>query len=170
MRNIMFSRLQAAFPILSEDVPVDRWVKKIFPWKTDREISATTTLDNRECYRLDTTNLPPLDATLVSQSGAIIDIHILDLSAGGLSGTVSAPEPLYKGQVLTLVFVLPLEDLTLIKTEANLILVNTQNPDSTVLRIEFSKTLDSRQRDLIHGFIVTKQLEMIRQLKGWGMS
>ena len=166
----MISRLTAAFPVLAEDVPVDRWVKKIFPWKTDREISATTVLDNRECYRLDLENIPPLDATLVSQNGAIIDIHVLDLSAGGLSGTVSAPEPLYKGQIMTLVFVLPLEDLTLIKTEATLVLVNPQDPESTILRMEFSKTLDSRQRDLIHGFIVTKQLEMIRQLKGWGMS
>lgn len=166
----MFSRLTAAFPVLAEDVPVDRWVKKIFPWKTDREISATTVLDNRECYRLDLENIPPLDATLVSQHGTIIDIHILNLSAGGLSGTVSAPEPLYKDQIMTLVFVLPLEDLTLIKTEATLVLVNSQDPESTILRMEFSKTLDSRQRDLIHGFIVTKQLEMIRQLKGWGLS
>jgi c-di-GMP-binding flagellar brake protein YcgR len=166
----MFSRLQAAFPILAEDVPVDRWVKKIFPWKTDREISTTTVLDNRECYRLDLENIPPLDATLVSQNGTIIDIHLLDLSAGGLSGTVSSPEPLYKGQVVTLVFVLPLEDLTLIKTEASLILVNPQDPESTILHMQFAKTLDSRQRDLIHGFIVSKQLEMIRQLKGWGMS
>lgn len=167
----MFSRLQAAFPILTEDVPVDRWVQKIFPWKTDREISSTTVLDKRECYRLDTKNLPPLDATLVSQNGAIIDIHILDLSAGGLSGTVSTPEPLFKGQVLTLVFVLPLEDLTLVKTEASLVSVAPQESnDSTVLHVEFAKTLDSKQRDLIHGYIVKQQFQMIKQLKGWGMS
>jgi len=167
----MFSRLQAAFPILAEDVPVDRWVKKIFPWKTDREISAKTVLDNRECYRLDMENLPPLDATLVSQMGAIIDIHILNLSASGLSGKVSTLGPFHKDQVLTLVFVLPLEDLTLIKTEAGVISVDPgEDGGSAVLHMKFSKTLDSKHRDLIHGFIVNKQFEMIRQLKGWGMS
>jgi PilZ domain-containing protein len=167
----MFSRLQAAIPILTDDIPVERWVKKIFPWKADRESATPAVLDKRECYRLDTKNHPPMDATLIShQSGSIIDIHVLDLSAGGLSGKVSVPENFYIDQVLTLVFVLPLEDLTLIKTEASLISVDAQDNGETILHVEFCESLDSGQRDLIHGYIVKKQFEMIKQLKGWGMS
>ncbi len=163
----MFSRLQASIPLLTDEIHVDRWVKKIFPWKSGSENSTTTVLDKRECYRLNMASLPPLDATLVTASGAIIDIHMLDLSAGGLSGAVSTPEPLHKGQVLTLIFALPLEDLVLMKTEAGLISVTPGENGLTILHVEFSEALGSRQRDLIHRYIIEKQFEMIKQLKGW---
>lgn len=167
----MFSRLQAVIPLLSDEVHVERWVKKVFPWKTNGKSSAHALQDNRECYRLDMKNLPHLDATLVSESGAIIDITILNLSAGGLASRVSTPVPLNIGQVLTLVFVLPLEEPTLIKTKACLIEIKPiESSDSIVLHMEFSNTLDSGQKDLIHGFIVNKQFEMIQRLKGWSMS
>ncbi|GJL79272.1 MAG: hypothetical protein NPINA01_22610 [Nitrospinaceae bacterium] len=165
----MFSRLQAAIPILTEEIHIDGWVKKIFPWKTNSGHLADTPPDNRECYRLDMQNLPPLDATLVSQGGAIFDLKVLNLSASGLSCRIPKVEPVFRDQVFTLVFALPLEEPVLIKTEAYLISSNpTESGNSEVLHLQFSGNLDSRQRDLIHGFIVKKQFDMIKQLRRGG--
>ena len=162
----MFSRLQATFPVLTDDVHVGRWIRKIFPWKTDNQVPPNSVLDYRESYRLDMQNLQPLDATFVTETGVIVDINVLNLSAGGLSGMVSCQEPLYSDQVFTLIFVLPLEEPILVKTEARLVAIDpNESPDSRVLHIEFSKDLDARHKDQIHGYIVQKQLEMIQRRK-----
>ena len=164
----MFSRLQAAIPVFTEDLHVDRWVKKIFPWKMNRERTADASLDQRECYRLDMKHLPPLDATLVSENGANIDLGILNLSAGGLCGKIALSVPLFKNQGLSVAFVLPLEEPLLMKTSACLIAIESNgHPDCRILRLQFSGGLDDQQKDLIHGFIVTKQFEMIKRKREW---
>ena len=164
----MFSRLQAAIPVFTEDLHVDRWVKKIFPWKMNRKRTADASLDQRECYRLDMKHLPPLDATLVSENGANIDLGILNLSAGGLCGKIALSVPLFKNQGLSVAFVLPLEEPLLMKTSACLIAIESNgHPDCRILRLQFSGGLDDQQKDLIHGFIVTKQFEMIKRKREW---
>ncbi|MCH8312630.1 MAG: hypothetical protein IID17_06555 [Nitrospinae bacterium] len=164
----MFSRLQAAIPVFTEDLHVDRWVKKIFPWKMNRKRTADASLDQRECYRLDMKHLPPLDATLVSENGANIDLGILNLSAGGLCGKIALSVPLFKNQWLTVLFVLPLEEPLLMKTSACLIAIESNgHPDCRILRLQFSGGLDDQQKDLIHGFIVTKQFELIKRKREW---
>ncbi len=167
----MFSRLQAAIPVLKDDLHVDRWVKKIFPWKMNHRRTEDALLDQREYYRLDMKHLPPLDATLVSENGANIDLGILNLSAGGLCGKIAPSVPLFKNQRLTIAFVLPLEEPMLMKTSACLIAIESNGrPDSRILRLQFSAGLDDQQKDLIQGFIVTKQFELIQRGKEWEIS
>ena len=164
----MFSRLQAAIPVFTEDLHVDRWVKKIFPWKMNRKRTADASLDQRECYRLDMKHLPPLDATLVSENGANIDLGILNLSAGGLCGKIAPSVPLFKNQWLTVLFVLPLEEPLLMKTSACLIAIESNgHPDCRILRLQFSGGLDDQQKDLIHSYIVKKQFELIKRGRDW---
>ncbi len=164
----MFSRLQAAIPVFTEDLHVDRWVKKIFPWKMNRKRTADASLDQRECYRLDMKHLPPLDATLVSENGANIDLGILNLSAGGLCGKIATSVPLFKNQWLTVLFVLPLEEPLLMKTSACLIAIESNgHPDCRILRLQFSGGLDDQQKDLIHSYIVKKQFDLIKRGRDW---
>jgi len=167
----MFSRLQAAIPVFTEDLHVDRWVKKIFPWKMNRKRTADASLDQRECYRLDMKHLPPLDATLVSDNGANIDLGILNLSAAGMCGKIATLVPLFKNQWLTVLFVLPLEEPLLMKTSACLMAIESKGrPDSRILHLQFARGLDDQQKELIHGYIVKKQLEMIQQRREWEVS
>lgn len=162
----MFSGLQATFPVLTDNVHMGRWIKKIFTWKTNRKSPQNTTPDSRECYRLDMRNLHPLNAAFATKTRAVIDASVLNLSASGLAGVTSHPELLSSDQVFTLVFVLPLAEPILIKTEAHLVAVNpNESPDSKVLHIEFSKDMKTRDKDMIHGYIVKQQFDMIQKRK-----
>ena len=130
----------------------------------NRKQTLDTILDQREFYRLDMKHLPPLDATLVSENGADIDLGILNLSAGGLCGKITPSVPLFKNQWLTVAFVLPLEKPMLIKTSACLMAIESNGrPDSRILHLQFSRGWDDQQKDLIHGYIVKKQFELIQR-------
>ncbi len=167
----MFSKLQAAIPVLKDDFHVDRWVKKIFPGKTGRKRRMDALLEQREFYRLDLEHLAPLDATLVSGNGANIDLEIMNISAGGLCGKITPSVPLFKNQWLTVAFVLPLKESILMKTSACMISIESNGrPDYRILRLQFSGGLDDRQKEMIHGFIVNQQFELIRRRKAWQMS
>jgi len=167
----MFSRLQAAIPVLTDDLHVDRWVKKIFPWKTHQKGTADALLDQRECYRLNMKQLPTLDATLVPENGANIDLGILNLSAGGLCGRITPSVTLSQNQRLTVAFVLPLEEPVLMRTSACLVAIESKGrQDSRILRLQFSEGLDDRQKELIHGYIVKKQFELIKRGRNWEVS
>jgi len=170
-RKTMFSRLQAAIPVLTTDLNVERWVKKVLPWKKNREKKVDALLDQRDCYRLNMKHLPSLDATLVSENGVDIDLGVLNLSAGGLCGKIAPSVPLYKNQPLTIAFILPLEKPIVMKTSACLVAIETNgSPDARILRIQFSGGLDDQQKDLLHGFIVKQQLELIKQGRNWEMA
>ncbi len=167
----MLSRLQAAIPVLTEDIPFDRWAKKIFTWKMNRKQTMEAILDQREFYRLNMKKLPPLDATLVSESGADIDLEILNISAGGMCGRIMPSVPLFQNQSLTVAFVLPLEEPVILKTLASLVAIESNgHPDARVLRLQFSDGLEEMKKEMLHGFIVNKQLELIRQGKEWEIS
>jgi len=167
----MFSRLQAVIPVLTDDLHVDRWVKKIFPWKTNQKRTEDALLDQRECYRLNMKHLPTLDATLVSENGANIDMGILNLSAGGLCGKVIPSASLSQNQWLTVEFILPLEDPMRMRTSACLVAIESKgHPDSRILRLQFSEGLDDRQKELIHGYIVKQQFELIKRGRNWEVS
>jgi len=167
----MFSRLQAVIPILTDGLHVDRWVKKIFPWRINQKKTEDTLLDQRECYRLNMKHLPTLDATLVSEDGANIDMGILNLSAGGLCGKVIPSASLSQNQWLTVEFVLPLERPMPMKTSACLVAIESNgHPDSRILRLQFSEGWDDQKKDLLHGFIVKKQFELIKRGRDWEVS
>lgn len=167
----MFSRLQAAIPVLTDDLHVDRWVKNIFTWKMSRKQTLDAILDQREFYRLNMKHLPPLDATIVSENGANIDLEILNLSASGLCGRIIPSVPLFQNQWLTVAFILPLDEPIVMKTTACLIAIESNgHPDARVLRLQFSEGFEDLKKEMLHGFIVKKQLELIKQGKEWEIS
>lgn len=167
----MFSIFQAVIPALTDDPPADSGGKKIFPEKRDQERAMDAILDQREFYRLDMQHLPSLDATLISKNGANIDLEIMNISAGGLCGRIAPSVPLFKNQWLTVAFILPLEESILMKTSACMISIESNGrPDSRILRLQFSGGLDDQQKEMIHGFIVKQQFELIQRRKEWQMS
>ena len=167
----MLSKLQAAIPALTDDLHVENWVNKIFPEKTSRKGKPERLLEQREYYRLDMKQLPSLDATLISRNGANIDLGILNISAGGLCGKISPSVPLFKNQLLNVAFVLPFEEPMLVKTSACLLSIETSElSDARVLRLQFSEGLDDWQRELIHVYVLKKQLDLIKQRREWQTS
>jgi c-di-GMP-binding flagellar brake protein YcgR len=164
----MYSKLETATPASTDDLHVDNWVNKMSTEKPYRERTPDSILDQREFYRLDMKHLPSLDATLISKNGANIDIGVLDLSAGGLCGRITPPVPLFKNQWLTVAFVLPFEEPTLVKTSACLMSIETTEfTESRILHLRFSGGLDDWQKELIHSYIVKKQFELIQRRREW---
>ena len=167
----MLSKLQAAIPTLTNDLPVDNWVNKIFPEKTPQKRKPERLLEQREYYRLDMKHLPPLDATLISKNGANIDLEILNISASGLSGKITPSVPLFENQLLNVAFVLPFDEPMLVKTSASLLSIETSElSDARVLRLQFSEGLEDWQRELIHVYVLKKQLELIQRRREWQTS
>ncbi len=166
----MFSRLQASIPVLTDEDNIEGWIKKIFPWNYDKE-GAQELLDHREYYRLNLEAFPALDATVVFRDGSVGDLLPLDISAGGLSGHITTSLPLFEGQRLRVVFVLPLDEPVVLNTEVHLIAKeHDEFPDAWVLHLQFSDALDDSQKELLHRFIIKKQFQLIKRKKGWRFS
>lgn len=167
----MLSKLQAAIPVLTDDLHVDRWVKKIFTWKMNRKQTMDSILEQRESYRLNMKHLPSLDATLLSENGADIDLEVLNISAGGLCGRITPSVPLFQNQSLAIAFVLPLEEPIIMKITACLMEIESNDqPDSRILHIQFSEGLEELKKEKLHTFIVEKQLELIQRRREWQMA
>jgi c-di-GMP-binding flagellar brake protein YcgR len=164
----MLSKLQAAIPTLANDLPVENWVNKIFPEKTPQKRKPEGLLEQREFFRLNMGHLPPLDATLISKNGANIDLEVLNISASGLCGKITPSVPLFKNQLLNVAFVLPFDEPMLVKTSTSLLSIDpSEFSDARVLRLQFSEGLDDWQRELIHVYVLKKQLELIQQRREW---
>jgi len=164
----MLSKLQAAIPTLTNDLHVDDWMNKVFPEKTPKKRKPDSLLDQREFFRLNMEHQPPLDATLISKHGANIDLEVLNISASGLSGKITPSVPLFKNQLLNIAFVLPFDEPMLVKTSACLLSIETSKlSDARALRLQFSEGLDEWQRELIHVFVLKKQLELIQRRREW---
>ena len=167
----MFSRLQAAIPVFTDEDRIDHWVKKIFPWRQEGKKDSRDFPDQREYYRLGLEHFPPLDAALVFRDGSVTDLLPLNLSASGLCAKTSTALPLFEGQFLRLIFVLPLEEAVVLNTEARLVArEHGLLPGSWVLHLQFSEKTDDPQRELIHRYIIKKQFEKIKHNQGWRFS
>lgn len=159
----MFSRLQAIIPLAQDGDLVDRWIKKIFPWKNAPSTEFARPEDRREFFRLNLETLPPLDATLILNNGTLVNMFVQDLSASGLCCRIADPVSMVEGQSLTVLFILPLETPVVMKTESLLVAMGVLRPSTAfLLRIKFSDHMNESNRELIHRFIIQKQFEIIQ--------
>jgi c-di-GMP-binding flagellar brake protein YcgR len=136
-----------------------RWIEKWFGRRSLPEDSGTG--ERRESFRLPLNRFSPLDASLVTRSGAVVAALIHNLSAGGLSCQVFEPEPFSKGQPLLLLCVLPLSGRTFVQTDALTIHHRGRaSARSQVLGLSFGEFIDPQSEDTLHRYIIEQQLEL----------
>ncbi|NIQ00670.1 MAG: PilZ domain-containing protein, partial [Nitrospinaceae bacterium] len=138
--------------------PQRSWFAKILPWPPGSPAREESPPDRRHAFRLNLKNFHPLEAKLRLKNGTVVNILIRDLSAGGMCCQVAEPIQAAKGDRLTAMFILPLEQPFVLKTEARVVTrALNGRPDPKILRLKFSESLSESSRDLIHRFIITKQ-------------
>jgi len=142
----------------------DSWWKKIFARKNGHQAGCDEGRDRRDSFRLELNDLHPLDACLTLNDGEVICTVIEDLSASGFSCVFSEPVEIHGGEPMTVVFVLPMDEPMIIKTEALLINQSVNGtPYSRMVRFRFCQGMTDTNRELIHRYIIKKQFEMIRE-------
>ena len=136
---------------------VEKWIKNLFSIK-----SATTykTTDRRDFYRLPYDKIQPLDLCLTMQDEQVYCTTIEDLSASGFSCRLNELGTIRCGEPISALFVLPLDEPVIIRTEVFLISI-VGNEDARFFRFCFYDEMSDDNRELIHRYIVQKQFEMI---------
>ena len=143
---------------------VHYWLGKIFGPQANRSRILQTRTDRRRDYRLDLAHHQPIDASLISRNGAVVGTLLHNMSGGGLCCQIFEPLRLSQGQLLTAVFVLPLEEPFILKTEARLVTPPTRHTSySRIIRLGFSNWINETSQDTLHRFILENQLAQIRQ-------
>jgi hypothetical protein len=139
--------------------PVEKWIKKLFRIK-----STTTdkTTDRRDFYRLPHDKIQPLDLCLTMQDEQVYCTTIEDLSASGFSCSLNESGTIHCGEPISALFVLPLDEPVIIRTEVFLISI-VGNEDARFFRFCFYDEMSDDDRELIHRYIVQKQFEMIQR-------
>ncbi|MBI4388811.1 MAG: PilZ domain-containing protein [Nitrospinae bacterium] len=140
-------------------------MKKIFA-KTSAAPPPANWEERRDAYRLDLEKSVPHKIHAVIENGTVIGGVLRDLSARGFSCELSKSANLPKGYPVKVSFRLPFDESRLIKTEA--VYINRKDAGDGRFPVEafdFSEKLDETTRDLIHQFIIRKQLESIRENK-----
>lgn len=86
-----------------------------------------------------------------------------NLSSSGLCCRISECPAGLEKQSLAAVFILPVEGATILRVPCRLVTRETGPArESTRLRLQFDSE-NSRVQDLIHRFIITKQLQRIKE-------
>ena len=144
---------------------VEKWIKNFFRIK-----SATTdkTTDRRDFYRLPYDKIQPLDLCLTMQDEQVYGTTIEDLSASGFSCSLNESGTIRCGEPVSALFVLPLDEPFIIRTEVFLISI-VGNEDARFFRFCFFDEMSDDDRELIHRYIVQKQFEIIQRKgrKNW---
>ena len=151
--------LQSAFG------PIEKWIKKLF-----RIESATPdkSADRRDFYRLPHDKIQPLDLCLTMQNEQVFCTTIEDLSASGFSCRLTESGTIRCGEPMSALFVLPLEEPVIIRTEVFLMSI-VGNEDDRLFRFRYYDEMSDDYRELIHRYIVQKQFDMIQRkgFKNW---
>jgi c-di-GMP-binding flagellar brake protein YcgR len=144
---------------------VEKWIKNLFSIK-----SATIykTTDRRDFYRLPYDKIQPLDLCLTLQDEQVYCTTIEDLSASGFSCRLNELGTIRCGELISALFVLPIDEPVIIRTEVFLISI-VGNEDARFLRFCFYDEMSDDDRELIHRYIIQKQFEMIQRKdrKNW---
>lgn len=144
---------------------IERWLKKIFRWKS-KEMPVDSNVDRRDFYRFVTDSHNPLDLCLTMQDERVFCTNIDDLSASGFGCHIKGLARIHGKQPITALFVLPLEEPRIIKSEVFLVSVlKGNNDEGDIFRFRFSEEIKDSERDLIHRYIVLKQFEALEREK-----
>ena len=138
---------------------VEKWIKKLFRIK-----SATTdkTTDRRDFYRLPYDKIQPLDLCLTMQDEQVFCTTIEDLSASGFSCRLNESGIIRSGELISALFVLPLEEPIIIRTEVFLMSI-VGNEDARLFCFCFYDEMSDDNRKLIHRYIAQRQFEIIKK-------
>jgi hypothetical protein len=142
--------------------PIERWLKKIFRWKS-KELPVDSNVDRRDFYRFVTDSRNPLDLCLTMQDERVFCTNIGDLSASGFGCQIKGLARIHSNQPITALFVLPMEEPRIIKSEVFLVSVRKGNDEGDLFRFRFSDEIKDSDRDLIHRYIVLKQFEALER-------
>ena len=144
---------------------VEKWIKKLFRMKS--AITDKTT-DRRDFYRLPYDKIQPLDLCLTMQDEQVYCTTMEDLSTSGFSCRLNESGTIRCGEPISALFVLPLDEPVIIRTEVILISI-VGNEDARFFRFCFYDEMSDDDRELIHRYIIQKQFEMIQRKnhKNW---
>jgi hypothetical protein len=138
--------------------PVEKWIKKIFQFKS---ATPDKTTDRRGFYRLPHDKIQPLDLCLTMQDEQVFCTTIEDLSASGFSCRLIESGTIWCGEPMSALFILPLDEPVIIRTEVFLMsIVGSEN--TRLFRFRYYDEMSDDDRELIHRYIVQKQFEIIQ--------
>ena len=143
--------------------PIESWLKKFFSWKS-KEMPANPDIDRRDFSRLVIDSQNSLDLCLSMQDERVFCTNIRDLSASGLCCKINGLSRIQNKQPITALFVLPMEEPRIIKTEIFLVSVLKGDDEEDLFRFRFSEETRDSTRDLIHRYIVLKQFETLERI------
>lgn len=143
--------------------PIERWLKKIFRWKSN-EMPVDPDVDRRDFYRLVLDSRNPLDLCLTMEDERVFCTNIGDLSASGFGCKIKGLSRIHSKQPITALFVLPMEEPRIIKSEVFLVSVLKGDDEGDIFRFRFSEKIKDSDRDLIHRYIVLKQFENLERI------
>lgn len=143
--------------------PIERWLRKVFRMKSG-ETPADPNVDRRDFYRLLADVRQPLDLCLTMQDERVFCTNIRDLSASGFGCYIKGLARIHSKQSITAVFVLPMEEPRIIKSEVFLVSVQKGDEENgDIFRFRFFEGMQDGDRDLIHRYIVLKQFETLEK-------
>ena len=138
---------------------VEKWINQLFRIKSTTRDKTT---DRRDFYRLPHDKIQPLDLCLTMQNEQVFCTTIEGLSASGFSCRLNESGTIRCGEPISALFVLPLDEPFIIRTEVFLISI-VGNKDARFFRFCFCDEMSDDYRELIHRYIVQKQFEMIKK-------
>jgi hypothetical protein len=109
-------------------------------------------------------SLSDLDLCLTMQDERVFCTNIDDLSASGFGCHIKGLARIHSKQPITALFVLPMEEPRIIKSEVFLVSALKGNDDEgDLFRFRFTEEIKDSERDLIHRYIVLKQFEALER-------
>jgi c-di-GMP-binding flagellar brake protein YcgR len=119
--------------------------------------------DRRDFFRLNLDKLETLDACTVLENGNTHTVEILNISASGLYCQTAVAYNFMQERKLTVYFILPLDEPMVLKIPCRLVEVKWHPVQQTTeMRLKFIPGLATCNQDMIHRFIVTRQLQELR--------
>lgn len=120
--------------------------------------------DRRDFFRLDLTPSESLDACTVLENGESHTMEILNISASGLYCQTSVAHNFMQEFKLTAYFILPLDEPLVLKIPCYIVEVKWHPVQKTTrIRLEFLPGLETQNQDMIHRYIISKQLQELRK-------
>lgn len=120
-------------------------------------------IDQRDFFRLKLSSSDPLDACVVLENGESHTMEILNISASGIYCKTTAEHNFMQETKLTAFLVLPLHEPLILKIPCRLVEVKCHPVEqNTLIRLRFLPSLEMHNQEMIHRFIITRQLQELR--------
>ena len=147
----------------SFDRIVGGWIRKWLPFCSKPIKRLDEDFDQSDFYLLDLGDLEPIEATITLPDGITFLTVLHDLGASGFTCQMRQHRAV-KDQMVSILYVLPGEEPVLMEAKA-IMTGQTLNgsPQTRVGKFRFTYSMDEQDRELIHQFVLKKQIEMIRR-------